>query len=245
LKRFDEGVCRTNAYRCPSSHSDVLIKMSGSAQGPVGDYVACVAKNDLNANWGRYYSANITSGTATKLQSTFVGPFKIPQLEFFPGVDSNTDGDNTSRSITNWTLNRDMSAWCDGTSNQWCFVEKFIPGWARNRDDALGNAWDGGIQWTYPNSNATQGGCSVNIGRIVSQHANLFARGENDPGRPNDSTNQYPGMSEEQQQLGSSHLGVVNVLLGDGSVRGASVTMLPVVAARFSHVQDGVSVSMP
>ncbi|MDR1142528.1 MAG: hypothetical protein LBL62_12620, partial [Planctomycetaceae bacterium] len=59
------------------------------------------------------------------------------------------------------------------------------------------------------------------------------------------STNQYPGISEEQQQLGSSHLGVVNVLLGDGSVRGASVTMLPVVATRFSHVQDGVSVSMP
>jgi prepilin-type processing-associated H-X9-DG protein len=138
-----------------------------------------------------------------------------------------------------------MSAWQDGTSQQWCFTEKFIPNWARNRDDALGNAWDGGIQFTYPNSDATQGGCSVNVGRYVSQHANLFARGNNDSGRPNDTTNQYPGYYEEQQQLGSSHPGLVNVLFGDGSVHGTSITMLPLVAARFAHTQDGVAVTMP
>jgi prepilin-type N-terminal cleavage/methylation domain-containing protein len=71
------------AYRCPSSHSGVLIKVNGAAQGPVGDYVACVAKNNLSASWGRYYSANITGANSQKDQSTFVGPFKIPQLEFF------------------------------------------------------------------------------------------------------------------------------------------------------------------
>lgn len=252
LKKALSGV---SIYRCPSSHGKPIIKkVSNRGIGPVCDYIACLAKQedgvDSGHNWWRYFCANTTptndSANPTKWQSSFTSPFKIPTLTFIGSVnegspDGTADGGCTiAKSIADWKYDRDMTNWLDGTSNQWCFAEKYIPGWAYGADDDPENLWDGGFQIVFPNWEG------AHIGRIVGPDANLFARGLKDPNRPNRSTNVNPTEHREgNEMLGSCHAGVVNVLIGDGSVRGASTIMLPQTAARLTNTQDGNPVMMP
>ncbi|MDR0869735.1 MAG: DUF1559 domain-containing protein [Planctomycetaceae bacterium] len=254
LQKMLSGI---SIYRCPSSHGKVVIKKaSNRGIGPVCDYIACLAKNldagngDNGCHWWRYFCTDTNpsndTGNPTKWQSTFVSPFKIPSLTFTAGVNGNEPGGSAeggsseAKSIIDWRYDRDMSAWADGTSNQWLFAEKYIPGWAYGADADPENLWDGGFFVLFPNWEG------AHVGRIVGPQANLFARGLKDPNRPNRSTDVNPAQHREgNEMLGSSHPGVVNVLLGDGSVRSASITMLPMTAARLANTQDGVAVSMP
>ena len=50
---------------------------------------------------------------------------------------------------------------------------------------------------------------------------------------------------EGKEQLGSCHTGIVNFLVGDGSVRAISITMLPRLVAELTVVNDGTAAALP
>jgi hypothetical protein len=239
-----QGMCSVSFYRCPSSHGNSTPKLSGRAKGARADYIAIVAKNDLsdatNSHaWWRYWCANgTTDADKRRNQGSFAGPFRLPTLEFI-GTDDNGNWEAGSCSIRDWTFKWTMGDWKDGTSNQLCFTEKHIPEWAKSMDnnDSHCNEWDGAYHWAYT--------ATANVGRIVGIDANLFARSPNDPNRPVTADTDPCNNREGNEMLGSSHAGIVNTLLGDGSVRSLSITILPLTAARLSCTKDGESVSIP
>jgi hypothetical protein len=138
-----------------------------------------------------------------------------------------------------------MAWWSDGTSNQLCFAEKFIPAWAVDATGVPAQYWNGSYADTYPSQSCAR------MARIVSDCPGLFAQGPNDPDRPSSSVNSEPTTQTVGQnnggneQLGSSHPGVVNALVGDGSVHTLSITMLPLTATRLTIVNDGNPAVLP
>jgi hypothetical protein len=149
------------------------------------------------------------------------------------------------RRIRDWTYDKDFSWWQDGTSNQLCLAEKHVPMWAYTEDDELW--WDGTFVVAYTNVAA------ANVARIVSDNINLFAPSPNNPNRvknvsdrpTGDSTNRGGIARQGMDQLGSCHPGVVNFLVGDGSVRGISTTALPLTITQLTVVNDGNSAAIP
>jgi prepilin-type N-terminal cleavage/methylation domain-containing protein len=229
-------------YRCPSSHTKSCKLGTDSCSGPLHDYVAVVAKDDFTCARWRFYCVNDKTNDERN-QNRFVGPFKLPILTGNSDFDDANAG--RSRRITSWTYSKTMAYWQDGTSNQLCFAEKFIPSWAYNETGQPANWWDGGFQITYPNH-----GCAITT-RIVSDTANLFAKSPSDPNRPrtvhtattDDSTD--GAEREGMEMLGSSHPGIVNILLGDGSVRTVPTSTQPLTMTRLTHVSDGNPVTLP
>lgn len=84
-----------------------------------------------------------------------------------------------------------------------------------------------------------------NVGRIVSNNANLFARGRQDQRRPSETVNQDLMTNEGDQMIGSSHPGIVNALLGDGSVWPWPIVTNPNICAKLAHRFDGELVEKP
>jgi prepilin-type N-terminal cleavage/methylation domain-containing protein len=227
------------AYTCPASRGSSPRYSLGNMDqaGAKTDYVVLVAKDDFTCGWWHYYCL-YDSNTDQRAQKTFVGPFKIPMIEMNNGgaLGNSTHG----RRITNWTYSKSFSWWSDGTSNQLCLGEKHIP--TRYREDTTWtqNCWDGMYATTSSNAAAAISA------RIVSDDASLFARGLNDP---NSSTNPVSGGTpsgrDGKEQLGSSHTGIVNFLVGDGSVRSLSITTLPRLVTQLTIVNDGNPATLP
>ena len=239
-----EAMSAVNTYRCPSSHGKAVIKETGNCQGPVTDYAAVLAKNNLSRDWWRFYCIQDNGTDAQRNQSSFVGPFKIARVTFHADANASTVAYDTlaslCQSITKWSYSTDISNWKDGSTNQIMFAEKHIPGWASAGDFSEANWWDGGYQLTYTNY------CAANSARIVGNLANVIARGPNDTNRPNKDTNSNPATQREgNEMLGSSHAGVLNALIGDGSVHSLSTTADPEVVARFCCTMDAVAVALP
>ncbi|MDR1960152.1 MAG: DUF1559 domain-containing protein [Planctomycetaceae bacterium] len=226
------------AYTCPTSRGSSAKYTLGSHDqaGPKTDYVVLTAKDNYSSNWERYY-CYYDGNTDQRAQRTFVGPFKLPTLVM--NGDGSQGNVGHGRRITDWTYTKTFSWWSDGTSNQLCLGEKHIP--ARYREDTTFPqvCWDGTYTVAYSNAG---GGL---MARIVSDDANLFARGPNDP---NYSTSPVSGGTpnrEGKEQLGSGHPGVVNFLVGDGSVHQISTTALPRLVTQLTIVNDGNAASLP
>jgi hypothetical protein len=227
-------------YRCPSSHGNAYKLGDAVYSGPLNDYAALVAKDNFSRDWWRYYCVHATNNDQRN-QKTFIGPFKLPVLTMNSGGDS-SNASHCNR-IIDWSYDRTMAYWQDGNSNQLCFAEKFIPSWAYEENDYPANCWDGGFQINLNGDNAAI------MARIVSSEANLFARGPNDPNRPRDGYTDPTGaihwQREGMEMLGSSHSGIVNVLIGDGSVRSVAITTPPLTMAHLTHTSDGNPVVLP
>ncbi|MDR2169798.1 MAG: DUF1559 domain-containing protein [Planctomycetaceae bacterium] len=229
-------------YRCPSSHGRAAKLGNISCSGPLHDYVTVIAKDNFTFDWWRYYCI-YAANNDQRNQRTFVGPFKLPALTMNSGgnIGTRTHG----RRITNWSYVQTMEYWQDGTSNQLCFAEKFIPSWAYNENGDPANWWDGGFQCIFNNQAAAI------IARAVSNSANLFARGPNDPNRPRTANTDPTGETsagwarEGMEMLGSSHPGTVNILLGDGSVRPVPISTQPMTMTRLANTSDGNPVTLP
>ena len=245
---FLDEMSNISVFRCPSSHATKTRK-TGSGGGPVTDYAAVLAKDNLTRDWWRYYCVFDQTSTAQRNQKSFAGPFRLPRLTFHPNiVAATTDAQDTgtgqaadasAQGILDWKLETTMAIWADGTTNQVIFAEKYIPGWAYDRTDATANQWDGGFQLTYV------GGLGANCARIVSEQSNLFARGLNDLNRPSDANTNPSTNREGNEMLGSCHAGIVNVLVGDASVRPWPIVTNPPIAARLACTIDGNLVEMP
>jgi len=238
------------AYTCPSRPGPRYKLGDVDIAGPCTDYAVLVAKDDFGWEMWHYFCVYSTANDQSH-HSTFVGPFKLPSLSWnsgaIPGLTTQ------ARRIVNWTYDHDFSWWQDGTSNQLCLAEKFIPMWAYTEPYAQTPAsalwslyWDGGLTHAYVDYSAAK------IARIVSDTPNLFSSSPNNPYRTKESGNIDPTPHTNpdcdragMDQLGSMHSGIVNFLVGDGSVRGISVTASPLTITQLTVVNDGNEAAVP
>jgi hypothetical protein len=131
-----------------------------------------------------------------------------------------------------------MARMADGTSNQILFGEKTIPAWALNNDTSLTyRTWDGSYFGAYPLD------LHLNVGRLIcGDREPIFSRGPNDPGITTDVQASQPN---GRYGFGSSHGGIVNFAIGDGSVRAISITTSSAIMCAIAYVDDGAAVSIP
>ena len=228
------AVGSVSIYRCPSSNGPQGIKATGTVneRGPLTDYVGLAAMRNGTYLDVAAWSFHPDHGFQPERLEPFVGPFRAPIIKMFE------DSTNNHRSIANWELRDTMSWWTDGTSNQFIFAEKHIPDWALPETGiSAGNYWNG----TYLLGRAS---FAFNPARIVLSSGNLFARTPSETAT-SDITKGPTNISSNQYGLGSSHTGVVNFLLGDGSVRSVTVTTPPRIIWQLTNVNDGEHVALP
>jgi len=251
-----------SVYRCPSTGGP-SVKIGTATNnaanlaaggprwaGPTTHYAALVVQRDGQAgNWERY----TVVPTATNFNSH--GPFRSPHITWnnnapvAPNATENVD--NAGVRILRWVLNHDMGLWQDGTSNQFLFAEKHIPTWALTEFGDWANSWNGSYMQTFNNQAAYNIARPVawNVGTAAApiDNVQLFARGPNDPNtEAYNSARQSRGVNAHgAETLGSSHPGVVNFLIGDGSVRAVSTTTPSRLVYDLTRVDAGVVVSLP
>jgi len=94
--------------------------------------------------------------------------------------------------------------------------------------------WDCGINSGY-NSwiEGTAGRAAITVG--AGGAFELITRSPKSMGREN----------SDHAMFGSCHSGVINVLLGDGSVQSISNTVVPSLFCHICDTKDGLSVSIP
>jgi hypothetical protein len=197
--------------------------------GTQGDYAIAIGRSTTNwANWltGISQQNNVENMTAQR------GPFRATIW----------GGGN----IRNWKCRDDMGWLSDGTSNQIFIGEKLLYpssiGECKNADSA---------------NRPYVGDCSIlaagewksiPIARSFNAH---FYNGNQD--KFDGSGNLEQTANESNNHWGSSHPGICNFLLGDGSVRSLSVT-IPTgaladnansILAKLGNVGDGNTVTIP
>ena len=239
-------------YRCPSSGGPA-IRTEGNPRGPLTDYAALTCQMNINVavsnvNYGRSTGGSapqytITNTTGVGQQGAFVGPFKVAAPhDWWNNVNSTANNNTWGNRIVDWSLIYNFAHWRDGTSNQLVFSEKHIPSWALRGTDDKSASWNGSYLFT------TTGAFAWNMARHTHSHADMIARSPADPGSDLDSG--YNGgaltmAGDQGYHLGSSHPSTLNVLLGDGGVRGMSKETYPELVWQLTHTSDGAAVSIP
>ena len=235
------------AYRCPASNANTLFTIEGRCRGPLADYVALVAKHDSptnrNPGWGWWHNYNIyREENNQRHRSTYVGPLRLPALTFSgsPALSGADTGIAWARGITDWKYNDTIAYWATrGTSNQLVFSEKHVPAHTlRAHQAGQQSQWNGNYMYTDGTDNAH------NVGRIVSDHADTFASSPSEPATAS-RINIGPQAVEGRYTIGSGHSSVVNMVLGDGSVRGISKTTAPRLVWDLTNAVDSATVSLP
>jgi prepilin-type N-terminal cleavage/methylation domain-containing protein len=234
-------------YRCPSGNGKSKIKLPiqssypTSAIGPLTDYVALVTRvvdadmSPTYEDWGCYDYQDRQNG------SSYFSPFRRATIQVIAGARGEGDpGNEVAKSIRSWHPRDTMTWWRDGTSNQLLLGEKHIPSWALKDRWDVSTSWNGGFQ-------VTSGNYSTNLARPVTDDASLFARSLADSLTTASSTTTRKNATTfgPSCMLGSSHPGVVNFLVGDGSVHAISVTTQPSLVWRLTCVSDGGATSLP
>jgi len=238
-----------SVYLCPA-RTRVGDYKPGSYGGFPSDYITVVANNSGDTDddcrgrsiydtYEREYYLPRAGGAPPGTEiSHRTGPFRMTIPTFLPGIDLERSG--ASVQITEYRF-RDNISWIrDGLSNQLFFTEKFVPTWALTGETTNAERWYGGT-WI------SSGTASLsNVARPVSTNGRIFGRGPNDPNCAD--TNRTPtgaAATAGFEAFGSMHPGIVNALLGDGSVRSFPITMASRIMWCLGSVADGETVSLP
>jgi hypothetical protein len=243
-------------YLCPSRRSgtkyvdytgDPNTEGGGAAAGPQIDY-AMVFHAILQDGWphGWMFCASQEPDRTTDY-SNHVGPFRLGLVTVPPGAQP-------PQYSTPWWIDwqnvkpRDSFAWLqDGTSNQFMIGEKHIPTVVL---DTCGDGpirpsgWDVKEVYSADCSYLSPGIWGINaFGRAFLTWGGQLTMAKG----PKDftSTASVGYVPTHHYNFGSSHPGTVNFVLGDGAVRGVSVTTPYSVLAAFANTKDGVAVSLP
>jgi hypothetical protein len=208
--------------------------------GPTGDYVTVVTKrqpeNYAPHWWHRisylHNASDDAAGDPTfATQSDFRGPFRLGNVTFSNGVNGSDPFHYPY--VTGWSPSDSMARWKDGTSNQIIFAEQHIP-----REVPLGVVSSNPTTWwdaTY--IQAWPGHHFMGSARFVWWGEPVIARSPKDPPEGANWWGSYG--------LGSAHPGTINVAIGDGAVRGFSVSVSNDIVVDLSDVSDGKAVSLP
>jgi hypothetical protein len=187
-----------------------------------------------NEWWRAYYNRGGTSA------SEAMGPFRCSNLTMMTGYESYaTDGTNAygRLAISGWQPRDEMVArFSDGATNQIIFLEKFIPNWANSADNNQGYSWTGSYLMSWQDYRI--GGFAL----LINDNANLIGKNLETSVAEN---TQRPVDGTTANFLGSGHSSVINIALGDGSVRQAAKETLPSIIQKLCNVSDGENVSLP
>jgi len=176
--------------------------------------------------------------------------------------DVGSEFDQSARSIRSWSPRDSISYWADGTSNQIAFAEKHIPSWALDGLTTRAMQWNGSYMFAIHQGQAWNPARAValwengpatilNVQVIATDPHYAWSAPENrntsytTDYTEGDGNPPYIGNTGGVPHLGSSHPGVINVLLGDGSARSFPVTTTPAMVWRLTCVCDGESVTLP
>jgi hypothetical protein len=230
-------------YNCPSRRSSgpnfLSENNAGNHQGtgPRTDYVVVDFRTVLTG--GMVYN--------TPLHSNFPqwrGPFRVSLCTFRNGVTGSADSDYSN--LTGWEPRDTFAWWQDGTTNQLLIGEKFIPTYAFESDHTDYFGWDTGYHFSWVGQHI----CSYSrliledyTYCIVDSPANTFYQSGGTG--PNNTKKTSDVWNSDGLPFGSSHSGICNFLIGDGSVRGVSPTTSKHILQCLADVQDGETVKLP
>lgn len=247
-----QGLASISHMVCPSRRSPGAMtgydaggaNRYGSNSGPQSDYgmvFSTTQTEDDDHCWVR-----CADQREPEHISHHQGPFRVSICPVIPGRTDNHP------QFGSWKSRDSMAWWKDGTTNQLIIGEKYIP------PARVGQCIQGGDvhMEVFPSS----GDCSYLTHAVATEAASIgrpLRVGTNSDGTPKikhaklfspqDGVNFYGNRDIEaiNSTFGSSHPGVCNFLIGDGSVRGISTTTPGTLLAALATVSDGVSVSLP
>ena len=250
-----KGLGAISIYKCPSRRSGVAITKRYTDDGaelmytgPQGDYAFPVMNAETTppngfATWF-YWGTYRPSESGQPVSAAYVdSPFRVSLSDF-----KNATSATGNISITYWKPRDSFASLTDGTSNCLLFGEKAI------FPDQVGVCLN-------PSSGATVseartdgvGDCSILAasrpnqyqsanGNILSLSRSFQSYGFRRQGDESKSTS---GTNGPEMQFGSAHPGVVNMAIGDGSVRAFSITTPQSVMENLAKRNSGVAVQMP
>jgi type II secretory pathway pseudopilin PulG len=241
---FPKMIASVGTYRCPTRRGANLSYFDEATvqdlPGPLGDYATPIL------NIGSEYWHNCYRPSSLSDYLNFRGPLRVAVHN------------GTSTGAKSFALRDSFASWTDGTSNQLVLGEKHIPanriGISKNgttasvRDNIGDCTYVVGARWGLS-------GCARNI---LSQSPKLASSGDieyeadgiqpvNGPTGGSDTwhtskTNALNGGYD----FGSSHSGICQFLIGDGSVRSISNTVPKRnILALLVQVDDGEAVTLP
>ncbi|MDR3233868.1 MAG: DUF1559 domain-containing protein [Planctomycetaceae bacterium] len=167
--------------------------------------------------------------------------------------------------VASWTPQDSFAYWADGTTNQLVFGEKNVPSYAlqggritvhSGTGAVASRIWNGGYmdQWSH----ADYPSIYCNMARLIGPDG-VFANGPSDSRlkaiagctstTPNVPANFEPDPADIPDQysfsFGSSHTGVINFLVGDGTVHGVPPDTNMHLIYQLSQTDDGIAVALP
>jgi type II secretory pathway pseudopilin PulG len=238
-----------STYQCPSRRSGTHVKeitfvSRGPGSGPLGDYAVVVASRGSNmAEQIEAGYMTYTIGASYDLMTNQVPPYKDRIASPIRRARHSVEGTTTAAGDPNTWLPRDDFAFIsDGLSNQLVVGEKFVRSDKLNVCDitATTSTWK---MFDCPYLSAEAYG-SFSVGRDIYAYytSEVIARNPNSGSESgNTSAFLYGGVPS----FGSNHPGIVNFLVGDGSVRSVSSTTSNEILRYLGDARDGNSVSIP
>jgi prepilin-type processing-associated H-X9-DG protein len=222
--------------------------LANTISGPTTDYAIVSASGARTASWGGSGENERTGlvvcpwgdirfdGDIGKVGDVAHGPFRVAKIT--PDWTSNSSYNNLPPKfgIASWAGRNDMALWADGSTNQLIFGEKAIPLGKTNACSVAEGHFDCNFLGASVNANGQvirtfDSGWGTNPNGVAGYRAIA---------RPTDA------VGTVTFAFGSWHPGGCNFVLGDGSVRGITVTTPPeAVLYRLARVDDGNSVTLP
>jgi prepilin-type N-terminal cleavage/methylation domain-containing protein len=219
------ALANVSIYNCPSRRRPGPMVTNNTGHpteychmpGPISDYVVPMLAlhngNYMNTytERGLYYDPSVVGGDAGNDHvDKHLGPFRVAVAR----------GTNHIERAQDWRPRDMISWWADGTSCQVIFGEKHVRasdfgvctgGLDGNRD----------CSYFYASNNGQGAGQTLGIVRH-SVTMRVFARSAEDDTM---ALGRYPGwLPEGKLAFGSAHPGTINFLIGDGAVRGFSIS---------------------
>ncbi|MDR1957845.1 MAG: DUF1559 domain-containing protein, partial [Planctomycetaceae bacterium] len=236
LSSEEQNGCGVSTYCCPSSNGGQKVIVGtdsgGVSSGPLSDYIlpSCTDDDQGSDYWATLWRYSDLGGGGKS------ATYRLGH-DFFPFRISVGQG-------SNWRPREGFGYWVDGTSNVIAIMEKHIPSWAVNSggSDANARSWNG--SWLCTRDDGADGRNVGNVARYITRSANMIAQTPSTSSGPAPGTS-YKGYDAAGWQLGSSHTSVLNVCMGDGSVRSVSKNVLPELVRSLVEVNNGEAVSLP
>ncbi|MDR2438679.1 MAG: DUF1559 domain-containing protein [Planctomycetaceae bacterium] len=244
-KEQKEGFGSVSTYRCPTRRgsSQSLYDDSSAVEnvrGPLGDYAVVVRAKNVNSVSSAWHGHISLKDTETAVSIT--GQFGATRVALLA----------TTGNYNTWQPRDTMAWWSDGTSNQLIIGEKHIPtgklgiSKGTNAADAIVDA-TATADATYLATGRYRCGASRCIAARRTLSKPYEGESENAVNVSHTNTGD-PVLSSGHvgyYGFGSWHDGICNFLLGDGSVRGISVTTPYTILIPLGDVSDGKSVVLP
>jgi competence protein ComGC len=252
------GFGSVSFYRCPSRRGGSSYADGNYSPGPLTDYaiLAILDRTPIvnGRGWGETEGGgrlvNQVWNRGSSQINCHIGPFRV--------ADTTFEGSR----LVSWQPRDSFAWWRDGTSNQIVVAEKHIPTFSLGKcsctsiapaDPPETRLFDCSYLSASGTTAPERADLAASAFVVSPAKMNATNNAISSGGRPIANSDSEAIASGDRwgpagsavPTLGSAHAGVINVLLGDGSVRSASKTTNPDIVVLLSIVNDGQSVSLP